>query len=144
MCKNTATLREGKEKGTGVVGEVQENSLVEVAERWQNAEGQTRLKIVAKTSPGTAVAQPMSPGWASEIAGDGTVLFQEVDLGGGGRAGQAGGANKKAEDRSAFSRIKIAVGKTINTSVHTARPIIYYTFIPLLVWVGMNTEPKPE
>ena len=89
MCKNTATLREGKEKGTGVVGEVQENSLVEVTERWENPEGQTRLKIVAKTSPGTAVAQPMNPGWASEIAGDGTVLRLQPQLGFAHQAGVA-------------------------------------------------------
>jgi hypothetical protein len=147
ICKNTSTIRAGCDKETPQVGDIQANSLVEVVEKRKNADGQVRLHIVAATQPGTAIAAPMAPGggWASQIAGDGTVLFEEVDIGGagGGGAGGAGGA-KAMEDRSIFSRVKINVSKTINLAAHTARPFVYYSFIPVLILVGMNTEPKPE
>jgi hypothetical protein len=147
ICKNTSTIRAGAEKETPVVGDVQANSLVEVVEKIKNESGQTRLHIVAATQPGTAVQAPMAAGggWGSEIAGDGTVLFELVDIGGagGGDAGGTGG-KKKMEDRSIFSRIKINVKDALNSSAKTAKPLVYYSFIPVLILVGMNTEPKPE
>jgi hypothetical protein len=93
FCENTSALRAGAEKDTPQVGDVQENWLVAVVEKKKTEAGQTRLRIVAATHADTAVQAPMPPGggWCSEVAGNGTVLFELVDIGG-------AGATKKMED----------------------------------------------
>ena len=47
-------------------------------------------------------------------------------------------------ERSLWSKCKILVKDRTNSVVSFARPIVYYGFIPFVIYMGLTTEPKPS
>jgi hypothetical protein len=53
-------------------------------------------------------------------------------------------ADEEEDEKSLWTKTKDGIKNYTNKTAKFVRPFAHYGFVPIVVLIGMNTEPKPE